>query len=402
MTFDEISHKKAGEVFDMMSTPEGREIMETAIKSTLEADPELSEAIGQGFVQILSIIGKLGEQADYNKDRILSFLAACDRLASMPEAEAIALIEEALKEEGTNMTTGEVTDIVQQINFKKPESLLIPTTKVIQKLYDGITDFTNGIQPVDVGGKKTKGKYLVPVEIFVSASAEALEIQKYLTPYDRQVQNGIFTLIENGCRFFTAKQVYEAFAGKSTTQKTVENRINRSIQKQRTTLITIDWTAHAQMNGIPIDPSRGDYMVTEQNLLMLNRGTASINGQLLDGYYVIEAPILYRYAKQVGQLSTIDRKLLDVPVNKNDRNIILTNYLLERIDTMKKSKTTQPRISFEKLYALTGINTDSNTTKNRLRDTVKKMLDYWTKKGHIKGYTVHKTKQEYKSISIKI
>lgn len=400
MTFDEISHKKAVEVFDMMATPEGREIIETAIKSTLETDPELSEQIGRGFIQIITIIGKLGEQFYYNKDKILSFFAACDRLASMPEAEAVALIEEALKEEGRNMTPGEVTDIIQQINFKKPESLLIPTTKVIQKLYDGMTDFTNGIQPVDVGGKKAKGRYLVPVEIFVSASAEALEIQKYLTPYDKQVQNGIFTLIENGYTFFTAKQVYEAFAGKSTTSPQIIGHVTRSINKQRTTLISIDWTAHAKMNGFPVDESRGDYIVTEQNLLLLDRAKCSYKGQILDGYTVIAPPILYRYAKQVGQLATIDRKLLDVPVNNTESNIILKNYLLERIDTMKKRGQNTRHIAFATLYSLTGTNSRNGTQTSRLRKAVFVMLDTWQKQRFIRKYTVKKRKQEIISVII--
>lgn len=406
MTFDEISHKKAVEVFDMMATPEGREIIETAIKSTLESDPELSEQIGRGFIQIITIIGKLGERFYANKDKILSFFAACDRLASMPEAEAVALVEEALKEEGRNITPGEVTDIIQQINFKKPESLLIPTTKVIQKLYDGMTDFTNGIQPVDVGGKKSKGRYLVPVEIFVSASAEALEIQKYLTPYDRQVQNGIFTLIENGYTAFTAKQVYEAFAGKTTTSPQIIGHVTRSINKQRTTLITIDWTDHAKMKGLPVDQSRGDYVATEENLLLLQRVRLRCNGQDLDGYSVIAPPILYRYSKQVGQLATIDRKLLDVPVNNTESNIILKNYLLERIDTMKKAdkakgKIMTHNIAFETLYSLTGTNAGNGTQTSRIRKAVSVMLDTWKKEDYIKGYTVNKRKQEIISVTIR-
>lgn len=402
MKFDDLSHRSAGEVIDMMGTPEGREIIETAIKSTLEADPALSEQIGLGFIQILGIIGKLGKQYADNQDQILSFFAACDKLASMPEAEAIALIEEALKKEGGNMTPGEVGDIIQQINFKKPESFLIPTTKVIQKLYDGMTDFTDGVQPVDVGGKKAQGRYIVPVEIFVSASAEALEIQKYLTPYDRQVQNGIFTLIENGYTAFTAKQVYEAFAGKTTTSPQIIGHVTRSINKQRTTLISIDWTDHAKMKGLPVDQSRGDYVTTEENLLLLRRVKLRCNGQDLDGFGVIAPPILYRYAKQVGQLSTIDRKLLDVPVNNTESNIILKNYLLERIDTMKKTaKKISNNIAFETLYTLTGTGTNP-VKRNRMRNAVSVMLDTWKDQGYISGYSINKKKQEIISLSIRL
>lgn len=246
----------------------------------------------------------------------------------------------------------------------------------------------------------------MPVEIFVSASAEALEIQKYLTPYDRQVQNGIFTLIENGYTAFTAKQVYEAFAGKTTTSPQIIGHVTRSINKQRTTLITIDWTDHAKMKGLPVDQSRGDYVATEENLLLLQRVRLRCNGQDLDGYSVIAPPILYRYSKQVGQLATIDRKLLDVPVNNTESNIILKNYLLERIDTMKKAdkargKVMTHNIAFETLYNLTGTNAGNGTQTSRIRKAVSVMLDTWKKEGYIKGYTVNKRKQEIISVTIR-
>ena len=403
MNLDELNRMSANDVFEMLGTPEGRATVEAAIQKKLESDPVLCERIGQGFLQLMDIATKIGIKLKDNQEEIMAFFAACKKLSEMPEEEARAIFEAALRED-PEFDPEEAEGIIQQINFKKPESLLIATPKVIRKLYDGETDFTDGVQPVDISPRKQKGKFVVPVElVFVSTvNEEGLQIQKHLTPFDKQVQTGIFTLLENGYTAFTAKQVYEVFAGKTTTSPQAIGHVTRSINKQRTTLISIDWTAHAKMKGLPVDQQQGDYIATEENLLLLRRGKLRCNGQELDGYSVIEEPILYRYAKQVGQLSTIDRKLLDVPVNNTEVNIILKNELLERIDTMKKRKgKISNNIAFDTLYKLAGVGEDRKE-RERIRTAVEKMLKAWKKEGFISGYAMNQEKRKIVSVSVQI
>ena len=400
MNLEEMKDK---DLFDLAETEEGREFLIEALKRKLEENPDITAKIGNFVLQLFAFVEKLGEKIINNQEDILAFLTACQKLSEMPEEEARAIVEAALRED-PEYDPEEAEGIIQQINFKKPESLLIATPKVIRKLYDGETDFTDGVQPVDISPRKQKGKFVVPVElVFVSTvNEEGLQIQKHLTPFDKQVQTGIFTLLENGYTAFTAKQVYEVFAGKTTTSPQAIGHVTRSINKQRTTLINIDWTAHAKMNGLPVDQQQGDYIATEENLLLLRRVKLRCNGQELDGYSVIEEPILYRYAKQVGQLSTIDRKLLDVPVNNTEVNIILKNELLERIDTMKKRKSKiSNNIAFETLYKLAGVGEDRKE-RERIRTAVGKMLEAWKKDGFISGYALNREKKKIVSVSVQI
>jgi len=400
MNLEEMKDK---DLFDLAETEEGREFLIEALKRKLEENPDITAKIGNFVLQLFAFGEKLGEKIINNQEDILAFLTACQKLSEMPEEEARAIVEAALRED-PEYDPEEAEGIIQQINFKKPESLLIATPKVIRKLYDGETDFTDGIQPVDISPRKQKGKYVVPVElVFVSTvTEEGLQIQKHLTPFDKQVQTGIFTLLENGYTAFTAKQVYEVFAGKTTTSPQAIGHVTRSINKQRTTLISIDWTAHAKMKGLPVDQQQGDYIATEENLLLLRRVKLRCNGQELDGYSVIEEPILYRYAKQVGQLSTLDRKLLDVPVNNTEVNIVLRNELLERIDTMKKRKgKISNNISFETLYKLAGIG-ENRKERERIRTAVEKMLNAWKKEGFISGYAMNQEKRKIVSVSVQI
>lgn len=402
MNLEEFNRMSAHDFFEMLGTPEGQAMVEAAIQRKLEEDPALCESIGNGLFQLIDFATKIIRPQE-NKEEVIAFFAACKKLSEMPEEEAKAILEAALLED-PEVDPEEAEGIIQQINFKKPESLLIATPKVIRKLYDGETDFSDGVQPVDISPRKQKGKFVVPVElVFVPAvTGEGLQIQKHLTPFDKQVQTGIFTLIENGYTAFTAKQVYEVFAGKTTTSPQAIGHVTRSINKQRTTLISIDWTEHAKMKGLPVDQQRGDYIATEENLLLLRRVKLRCNGQELDGYSVIEEPILYRYAKQVGQLSTIDRKLLDVPVNNTEVNIILKNELLERIDTMKKrSGKISNNIAFDTLYKLAGVGEDRKE-RERIRTAVEKMLKAWKKEGFISGYAMNQEKRKLVSVSVQI
>lgn len=374
---------------EAVKSPKGREIIDNALDNIIDnlftyyksqteapADPE-------GFEAFLA-------------DFLADLATATKQLQDMPEEEALEIVSKywGASEEG-HAQPG-TAEIVSQNNLKKPESLLIPTAKVIKYLYDGKTDFTGGLQPVSVGRKK--GLTNVLVETFVTAGIdESMQLSARLTRYDKQVQNGIFTLIENGYTAFTPKQVYTAFSGKGDATPQAIAQVTRSINKQRTTLITIDWTAHAKMNGLPIDESRGDYATQEENLLYLTRCRIKLNGAELDGYKVIRVPPLLRYVKAVGQLSTIDKKLLDVPVNNTEGNIVLKNELIEQIEAIKKGKL-QKVITFERLYEYKQAGTKQE--KSRVRKDVEAMLKEWKKQGFIRSYAMNKKGREFHSISI--
>lgn len=383
------SREEVKQFVEAVKSPEGREAVANAIESIIDnlfnyynSQAEAPEA-PEDFEKFVN-------------DFWQNLIQATKKLQEMPEEEALEIVSKYWGASEGDSAEPRTAEIILQNNLKKPESLLIPTAKVIKLLYDGKTDFTGGLQPVSVG--RARGKTNVLVETFVSAAVdESIQLSARLTRYDKQVQNGIFTLIENGYSAFTAKQVYTAFSGKGDATPQAVSQVTRSINKQRTTLITIDWTAHAKMNGLPIDESRGDYVTQEENLLYLTRCRIKLNGAELDGYKVINMPPLLRYVKAVGQLSTIDKKLLDVPVNNTEGNIVLKNELIEQIEAIKKGKL-QKVITFERLYEYKQANTKQE--KIRVRKDVEAMLNEWKKHGFIKSYTMIKKGREFYSISI--
>lgn len=356
--------------------------------------------IEKHFAKLLTVIIKAGESLIENQNEVISFLTACQKLSEMPEAEARAIIEKAFHEinEGEEVPAEQIDEIVKQLNFRQPETMLVPLTKTGSKIYDGKTDFTGG-KAVNVGRRKKPA--LVKVETFVSTVTEdGLTLPKSLSRYDKQVQHGIFSLIESGQTVFSSKQVYEAFAGKSTTSPQAIGKVTRSINKMRTTLISIDWTEHARLNGLPVDPGKGDYVVTEENLLHLRRVRIRSNGQDIDGYQVITAPILYRYAKEIGQICTIDRKLFDVPINNTDPAMILRNEILQRIEQIKNPKNKMTNnIKYSTIYEIAEAG-ENRIQRQRTRAAVKKMLEAWKEKGYIKDFKDNMQGREYASITI--
>lgn len=352
-----------------------------------------------GLIKLLTIISKAGIKAFDNQEECFSVLEAIERLSELPEDEARTIIEKAFSEihNGREIPDEQTKEIIRQLNFRQPESLLVPLTKVGNKMYDGKTDFTGG-KLVNTGTKKKEA--LVKVETFVSTITEdGLTLSKPLTRYDKQVQNGVFSLIESGQTVFSSKQVYEAFAGKSSTSAQAIGKVTQSLNKMRTTLISIDWTEHARLNGLPFDSNRGDFMVSETYLLPLDRIRMNSYGQEIDAFQVIAMPVLYRYAKAVGQVCTIERSLFSVPVSNTDSSVVIRNELLQRIEQIKNPRNKIGNtIRFSWIYDLVGV-TDK-TIKDRRRKDVIKMLDEWVGKKHFHSYTIEKSKKEFHSIVI--
>ena len=91
-------------------------------------------------------------------------------------------------------------------------------------------------------------------------------------------------------------------------------------------------------------------------------------------------------------------KLLNSPVNKNEETIALQGYLYRRILSMKGSSKLSPTIKYDTVYKQLEITASSDGAlrkkKLKVRETVKKILDYWKKEGFILGYVENAHKPE--------
>ena len=122
-------------------------------------------------------------------------------------------------------------------------------------------------------------------------------------------------------------------------------------------------------------------------------GQAVRNGKRTDkAIRIFREPPLITFAKQRKQVTTLDIKLLQTPLSKTDGNLLIQDYLLERISKEKNNKKNRKkhefRIIFETLYKHTNITTKKQ--KQRAAGKITKYLDQFKKVEFITFYEMEK------------
>ena len=102
-------------------------------------------------------------------------------------------------------------------------------------------------------------------------------------------------------------------------------------------------------------------------------------------------PQTVAFARGRGEITTVSRSLLSVPLNNTDTNIRLKTSLLKRIARMSNGKTiSYNTIRFEWLY--NEVSASNRMQKKRTLDATVVILDHFKKEGKIKGYTIENQK----------
>ena len=140
-------------------------------------------------------------------------------------------------------------------------------------------------------------------------------------------------------------------------------------------------------------------------LLFAEKLTATMKGTSTEAYHLLKEPVFYTYANKKNQIERLNIKLLDSPVNKNEETIVLQGYLYRRILAMKSSKKMKPIIVYDTVYKYLDIQATSDGAlrkkKLKIRNTIKKILDYWKKQKFIISYAENSYKNEIVSITIR-
>jgi hypothetical protein len=126
------------------------------------------------------------------------------------------------------------------------------------------------------------------------------------------------------------------------------------------------------------------------SLLPMERMSAYINGQLTESAVkLFREPPLVSFARSRGQITTVSTKLLQSPLNKTDQNLMIDDYLIDRISKMKRAKANRKQAVTKILFATINEACKRTTTKQKQRtpETVYKYLDYYHKCEFIAGYS---------------
>lgn len=259
---------------------------------------------------------------------------------------------------------------------------------------------------VDKGGK---GK--VKVIAFLSYDDKNIQITgRQLTPLDKTVHNAICSLYEAGNFIFTPEMVYRAMNGLTDSERIVEERgtlepIIDSIEAGRFRRFSVN--AEEQIKKYYPAVKKFTY---ESYFLPLDKVTVTLNnGETREAYRFLSAPPLYEYSKNIKQVISVDIKLLDSGKTlKNSPTIaVIREYLIKRISNMKSEKAAganSHNIKYSTIFESTGIDESklSYTQRNRKREQIRKILDYFVSEQFIAGYAEYKKGRTYEGIQIQL
>ncbi len=276
------------------------------------------------------------------------------------------------------------------VRSTRPTTFITPIDKLSNKAFEGA--FIDGEETgvaVITRAKSRKTIYTMVTIDFAELENVQISGRRELTAFDREVHDSIITLfVEGGNTYITTNMIYQTMTGKNNAHCSPKQAeaISDSITKLMFSHVIIDASQEAKLDK---RVTRAKY---DSNMINAKRVTISVNGQTAEAIKILDNPILYDYAQQKNQIGRFDVKLLDTPNNKNEETIILEGYLRRRILSIKGSSKLSPTILYDTVYKqldLSKIKSDSamrNKTQ-KIRDSVKKALDYFKKEGFIKGYT---------------
>lgn len=270
------------------------------------------------------------------------------------------------------------------------------------------------------------------VPIYMALTYEGTEgkITKKLTGYDNAVYNAVAT------RFFywqldspqkplyiTPQEIWRTMNGKKSgdgqakPSKAQVKRICASLDKMRFTRFQMDITNEIKEFDLHIDDER----ITDGRIetYLINSSKVEFvtdKGNTVQGYRLVEEPILYSYNRAKGHILEVPYEMLDTSAKTSDTENVteFRNYLLQQIQLMKNAAEEKGGkyfkrsnvILLESIYKNTGIlppeervagkeyKTDASRQKEIRRyrqadrQKIEGILDAWKAKGWIKSYTV--------------
>ncbi len=294
------------------------------------------------------------------------------------------------------------------LNSKVSNHLAGITDRLYNEQNDGQISFSfvpitakedqDGAVIVDVGGKKT-----VPVLVSLSYDGELSFNKAKIKPFDENVLNTVCSILQAGNTKMTLYDIAKTMHGNSTkkvTQKELD-KINASMRKLAATRVYMDITNEANARyAFENDPVFASLKV-DQSLLSYTGIEAKLKtGQQV---YLIELdrePILYRYCKLKNELVSYDTKLLAIPINETEDITLLKFYLIKQVQLINKGEL-RNRIKYETVFEKTGVEEGkTKQARQRNRDYIKRMFEFWKQEGFIKDFKEYKEGREIKGIEI--
>lgn len=289
-------------------------------------------------------------------------------------------------------------ELIPTIMTRYPEVYITPKDKISNYLFDGkLSENLEGLRTENVKSKKE----LTAVVSIDYDELNGVEIKgrREFNAYDREVHDSIISLyIDGGNEYITPQMIYRTMTGNpgaKLSDKQAE-AISSSVTKCMFSKLTIDASREAAAWKM-------DKLKYEGNLIYAEKVMGMSKGEVLEWIHIIKPPILYQYADSKNQIGRLDIKLLNTPINKTEEVITLQGYLYRRILAMNGTMLSR-NIVYDAIYKAIDVTAKTDGAlrkkKNKVRDQVREMLDYWTENNFISGHTENKKGSSIYSVTI--
>ena len=300
----------------------------------------------------------------------------------------------------------------------KPDYFLSDNTKACETLFNEkrqkkLIDEAD----IKVSSKKAPSdkQVTVPLTAYQLSEESQDKLPVNLTPFDREVYNGIITLVENGQTTMTLSQINEAFTGRPSNSTQRLKTIMDSVERIATTWVKFDCKKHLNQKNISENETSrisavGGVLIPIQFIEIESRLTGVACKEKNQAVTTTVIKVcgninLYGYASAVNQVMKVPLTLLNVPnLNQYDKTVILTNTLVRRIETAKNEKNklqNKNRIRYKYLEEKSQLDfTKNRTNRKRNIDKVKKILNYWIEIGHVTDYNEYKLNNKIEGIEL--
>lgn len=251
---------------------------------------------------------------------------------------------------------------------------LYPMDKVSAVTYGRSVEDYEKLLEINVASKKSDKA----INVTYSVNFEALDasVSRSLSHFDKQVCIAAAAHYAAGNNVVSLSQIYTAMGGIGRPSKKQIAKIGASIDKLAKTEITIDNTEEA------IAYKGRKKVVDKEMIITCKRRDAYINGHLTEGaIFMYDLPAPIRFARDRGQIITLDLKVLQSPMNKTEENLILQDYLIRRISR----KGDPRRILISTLLSKLGIQ-ETRQKKWRTLEKVNSLLEYFKEIGFIADF----------------
>lgn len=212
-----------------------------------------------------------------------------------------------------------------------------------------------------------------------------VHITRRLEPYDRRVYEALSSLwnhVTSKTRqdTFSLKDVHYAMGYTTEPNASQKQKINDSITKMAKAHISVDNADEAGVYHYP-------HFKYDASLLPMERITGYVDGQVADGLiHLFREPPLFTFARQRGQLTTYKVELLQTPLSKTNKNLLIEDYIREEIAWMKNPKSKRSnKLTLSEIFKAAGISRSDD--KTRKRKAIVKLLNHYVGIGFIKGFT---------------